>query len=462
MPTKTINNGLFIFRRDLRIVDNTTLNSLAKICRNIYTVFIFTPEQVGNRNQYKSNNSVQFMIESLSDLAHHISNSGGKLHTLFGKNNSIISSIIDKHDIGVVAFNIDITPYAINRDHEIMELCKKKNIEILAEHDYYLTPPGLVLSGSNKPYQKFTPYYQAAMKLSVLSPAAKKRLPFAHTNISVANQITIKSAFDKFTKDNPNILVHGGRTNALKMIVVAKKNIKNYNKTRDELASSTSQLSAYIKFGCLSIREVYKVTKSNHAFIRQLYWRDFYANILYNYPHVLGHAMKPKYNSIRWHKNVKWLNAWKTGTTGFPIVDAGMRQLNQTGYCHNRARLIVMTFLIKTLLIDWREGEKYFAQKLTDYDPASNNGNIQWVMGGGSDSNPYFRIFNPWRQTEEHDPECVYVKTWVPELKDVPVEDILNWEITHKQFKSSKYPKPICDYSVQKNKAMVIYRKAVQ
>jgi len=182
-------------------------------------------------------------------------------------------------------------------------------------------------------------------------------------------------------------------------------------------------------------------------------------NILYAYPYVLGKPMKPSYSKIRWHKNARWFNAWKKGETGFPIVDAGMRQMNTTGFMHNRARLIVASFLTKTLLIDWREGEEYFATKLTDYDPASNNGNWQFCSSSGADSQPYFRIFNPWRQTQECDPDCDYIKKWVTELKDVPVKDILNWETTWENYKKeTKYPKPICNYEEQKEKALAMFR----
>jgi deoxyribodipyrimidine photo-lyase len=165
-----------------------------------------------------------------------------------------------------------------------------------------------------------------------------------------------------------------------------------------------------------------------------------------------------KYDKIKWHHNNMWFKAWTTGNTGFPVVDAGMRQLNTTGYMHNRARLIVASFLVKILLIDWREGEKYFASKLTDYDPASNNGNWQWISGGGADSQPYFRIFNPWEQAKNYDPKCEYIKHWVPELKEVSNKDILNWDSEWMNFKENKYPKPICDYGKQRDLALKMYK----
>jgi len=220
-------------------------------------------------------------------------------------------------------------------------------------------------------------------------------------------------------------------------------------------------MSAPIKFGCVSIREVYKAFHGKKDLIRQLYWRDFYAQIMYNFPYVLDRAMKPKYNKIRWHYNQTWFNAWCNGTTGFPIVDAGMRQMNETGYMHNRARLIVASFLVKTMLISWQYGEQYFATKLTDYSPENNNGNWQWISSSGADSQPFFRIFNPLTQAEEHDPNCEYIKKWVPELMDVPVKDIHNWSTEFVNYKGIKYPKPICDYSIQREKTLKMYKDAL-
>lgn len=451
-------NGLFIFRRDYRIVDNTGLNLLNTLCENIYTVFIFTPEQVTNKNHYKSNNAIQFMIESLKDLASQISDKGGKLHTFFGQNDKIVSQLIDDLKISVVCFNSDYTPYSVKRDNELVELCKKKQIECAFAHDYYLHYPGSFMSASNAPYQKFTPYYNVSIKNDINAPAKYKQLHFKYKSSSLSNSITLDEAFKKFTSENENIAVNGGRQNAIIQLRKAIKTQVKYKTTHNMLDTNTSQLSAFIKFGCLSIREVYKAFHKNTDFVRQLIWRDFYANILFSFPKVLGHALKPKYNKIKWSYNKRYLEAWKKGQTGFPIVDAGMRELNTTGYMHNRARLIVASFLIKTLLLDWRQGEQYFATKLTDYDIASNNGNWQWVMGGGADSQPYFRIFNPWSQSKEHDPEANYIKKWIPELKDVPAKAIHNWDSEYPNYKTLDYVEPIVDYTEQKDKVLNMYK----
>jgi deoxyribodipyrimidine photo-lyase len=455
--TSKYENGLFIFRRDFRVIDNVGLNLANSICKRIYPVFIFTPEQVTGANKFKSDNAVQFMIESLQDLSSQISKMGGHLMCFYGHNNSIVSNLIKELDINVVCFNADYSPYAIQREMGIIQLCDKMGVAVEYGHDYYLHPPGTIVNGQGNPYQKFTPFYNASIRKKVDSPASLRKIHFSSTSKHLQNSISLDDALNRFTKINPNILVHGGRGNAISQMRQAAKNIKNYPRTHNDLSHSTSELSAYIKFGCVSIREVYKTFRSKHDFIRQLFWRDFYANILYSFPHVLGSAMKPNYNKVRWHHNSNWFKKWCDGETGYPVVDAGMRQMNQTGYMHNRARLIVSSFLVKTLLISWEEGEKYFAQKLVDYDPASNNGNWQWTAGSGADSQPYFRIFNPWEQGKNYDPNCEYIKKWVPELKDVPNKDILNWEDKYSEYKDVKYPKPIVDYKKQKEIALKMY-----
>jgi deoxyribodipyrimidine photo-lyase len=454
-------NGLFIFRRDFRVVDNNGLNLLNSLCKRVYPVFIFTPEQVSGTNKYKSNNAVQFMIESLQDLAVQIRKMGGQLLCFYGHNNTIISNLIKELDITILGFNADYTPYAIQRELEIIQICDRNGVQVQYAHDYYLHPPGTILNGQKQTYQKFTPYYTAASKKKIDSPAGSRKIHFATTNKHLEHAIRLDSALQSFTTINPDILVHGGRNNAIKQLRIATKNIKNYSRTRDTLSLPTSHLSAYIKFGCVSIREVYKVFRAKHEFIRQLYWRDFYMNILYSFPNVLEHALKPKYDKIHWHYNENWFNKWAQGKTGFPVVDAAMTQLNTIGYMENRARLIVASFLVKTLLISWQKGAQYFSQHLIDYDPVSNQLNWQWVASSGPDSQPYFRIFNPWLQQSEHDTDCVYIKRWIPELADVPNQDIHNWETAFTNYKDIKYPKPMVNYAEQKEKCLKMYKDAL-
>jgi deoxyribodipyrimidine photo-lyase len=450
--------GLFIFRRDLRIQDNLALNLAAKDCKKLYTIFIFTPEQISDKNKYKSDNSVQFMIESLAYLQSDIIKKGGSLNLFYGENNSIISKLIKKWKINAVFFNSDITPYSKKRDKSIETLCKKENIECITADDYYLYDSKNILSGSGEPYTKFTPYYNKVLPIKIPKPVILKSFPFEKSN---EGNITLPQAYFKFTDPNSNKLVTGGRENGIKIINGLSK-FSKYGTIRNDLDKETTLLSAYLKYGCISVREAYeKMKKVNKDLLRQLIWREFYAQILDNNPKVLGSAMKEKYNKIKWTKNAKLLNAWKKGQTGFPIVDAGMREMNTTGYMHNRARLITASFLIKTLLIDWEDGEKYFAQTLTDYDPASNNGNWQWVASTGADSQPYFRIFNPWSQSEKYDPKASYIKKWVPELRSVPAKDIHNWNTSFEKYKDVKYTNPIVNYEEQRQKALDMYKKVV-
>jgi len=458
--TNKLETGLFIFRRDLRIIDNIGLLDACSKCSKVYTVFIFTPEQVTGANKFKSNNAVQFMIESLQDLASSISKKGGHLYTFYGKNDAIIKQLVTGLDIDGIFFNKDYSPYATERDESITVVAEKMGVQVFTSQDYYLLEPGTVLNGSKQVYQKFTPFYNSATAYSkhVLSPNNKVVSNLTKTSKSLSNTLSLDTALRRFTSENPETL-SGGREEAIDLLKAAVKNQAHYSKTHNDLFKETSRLSAPIKFGCLSIREVYKVFRNNTDLIRQLWWRDFYANILYAFPHVLGSALKPNYNKISWHNNTNWFKCWTKGLTGYPIVDAGMRQLNATGYMHNRARLIVASFLVKTLLISWEHGEQYFARMLTDYDPASNNGNWQWIAGSGADSQPYFRIFSPREQNKNFDPDCEYIKQWIPELKDVPVKDIINWDTEYVNHNDAKYVKPICDFAKQKELALKMYEK---
>ncbi len=464
---KSIIKGIFIFRRDFRLMDNVGLLELAKKCDLIYPIFIFTPEQVSS-NPYKSDSSVQFMIESLISLNSQIKNMsiGAGLQCFYGKNTEILKKIIKElggggdKGISYIGYNRDYTPYAKKRDEDIENLCDKLDIEIVIGEDYYLHSPGSILNSTGKPYQKFTPYYTVARSKRVNNVAGASRIEFAKFSVGKnLGEISLSSAMEKFCKSvAPEILVHGGLEEGKKVLRDALQNAGSYANKHNILSWNTTHLSAYIKFGVFSIREIYhKFIGHSSEIIRQLIWRDFYAQLLHFFPEVLDGPMKPAYKKIHWHHNSAWFNSWKAGKTGFPIVDACMRELNSTGFCHNRGRLIVASFLVKTLLINWQEGEKYFAKKLTDYDPASNNLNWQWIASSAVDSQPYFRIFNPWSQGKDYDKDCEYIKKWVPELADVPAKDIHKWDTKWKDYSDISYPKPICDYSERKEMALKMY-----
>jgi len=460
--------GLFIFHRDLRLTDNTGLLNACSKCKKVYCCFIFTPEQVGKQNIYKSKNAIQFMIESLEELTEEIHKRGGELIMMYGKTLSSVKHIIEKIEINAVFFNKDYSPYAVKRDTELQQLCEKMEVDCIIDSDYYLYEPGSVKTTTNQTYKKYTPFYEAVMRLpNPPDPSNKKCTHFATigSGTHISNRISIVDAIQKFAPiPNDSILVHGGRLSALRQLKKAATHQKEYEEKRDILTYDTTFLSAYIKFGCISIREVYHIfTKAyghKSGIIRELIWREFFAHVLYAFPEVVGKSYQPRYRGIAWRKSTMDFDKWKKGMTGFPIVDAGMRQLNETGYMHNRVRMMVASFLVKVLLLDWRWGEQYFSQKLTDVDIASNNGNWQGISGTGVDMKPYFRDMNPWIQSSKFDNEAEYIYKWVPELKDVPSRAIHKWDIEYMNYKHIQYPKPMTNYEEQKEKMLHMYKNA--
>jgi len=463
--TKKLDNGLFIFHRDFRIIDNQGLIEASKLCKNLYTCFIFTPDQVGNANDFRSQNAIQFMIESLEELQTDINKNGGKLIILYQNQISALRELISELKIDGIYFNKDYTPYAVDRDTKTQELCKRLSIDCQMFSDFYLYEPGSIVTGNNA-YKKYTPFYLKVIHIKPDEPTSKKPANLSRSDKPIKHQITLSSAMQKFTKPNNEILVRGGRTEALNRLKTAITTQKQYDKKRDFFIEKTTFLSAYIKFGCVSIREVYSAFKNefglNHGLIRELLWREFFAHVLYAYPEVVGRSYQPRYRGIKWNNSSAQLEKWKRGQTGIPIVDACMRQLNTTGYMHNRGRMTVASFLVKTLLIDWRHGEKYFAQKLTDYDIASNNGNWQGISSTGVDMKPYYRDMNPWIQGMKFDREAEFIKKWVPELTSVDAKDIHRWlvECSNPKYKDIKYPKPIVDYNEQKKKMLAMYENS--
>jgi deoxyribodipyrimidine photo-lyase len=450
-------NSIFIFRRSLRLEDNIGLLNALKLSEKVIPIFIFTPEQL-IKNPYKSDNAVQFMIESLEELNMELKKKKSKLFYFFGQSHEVIKKIIKNYDINAVFVNKDYTPYSITRDKKIENICKKKNIIFQSYEDILLQPIGSINTASGKSYQKYTPYYQQARKISVSKPRKN------NYNNYISNRIKIKNVFtgniSQFYKKNNQVYIRGGTKGALS-ILKKIKTFDDYDKKKNLLTYQTTLLSAYIKFGCVSIRFVFYIIKTikSKDLIRQLYWRDFYYNIAFSFPHVFKGPMKEKYGKIRWINNERWFEAWKLGKTGFPIVDACMRELNTTGYMHNRGRLIVSNFLVKILLIDWRKGEKYFATRLIDYDPCVNNGNWQWSSSSGADSQPYFRVFNPWLQSKKFDPQAKYIKKWVPELREINPKTIHIWNKVYKNYNG--YLKPIVNYKLQREKGINLFSRYI-
>lgn len=458
MIQKIYKKSLFLFHRDLRVIDNTGLLSALLQSESVIALFILDPAQVGTNNKYKSDNAVQFMVESLQDLGQQIKQYGGYLHVMYGDIHNVIKNIFHEHTPDAFFCNADYTPFAQQRDEQIQLLCEEKNITFHRFHDALLQEPTAVLKKNGTPYTMFTPFYKKAVMIPVKAIDEDVEKHFSKRilqNCISHNAIGLTIHETK----NAQIHVHGGRAEGKKLLKAGAD--IDYKKTHDMPCESTTHLSAHLKFGTLSVREIayfFKTLGANgHALIRQLYWRDFFTQITYHFPHVFGHAFHKKYDAIKWNNHQDHFQRWCKGMTGFPLVDAGMRQLNATGFMHNRVRMITASFLIKDLHIDWRWGEQYFAQKLVDYDPAVNNGNWQWVASTGCDAQPYFKIFNPWLQQKKFDPECEYIKQWVPELKHLPAATIHGW---YKNKASAKgYHQPIVDHAVEAVLAKRMYFK---
>ncbi len=454
------NLSLFIFTRDLRLVDNTSLNLALKNSKKVIPIFILNPSQLNEKeNSYKSDNCVQFMMECLDELNSDLKKLGSKLFFFYGDTDTIIKKIIKHVELDAVFINRDYTPFAKKRQQDIEKLCKINELDFICEEDYMLTGSQEVTKGDGSTYLKFTPYYRAAQKIKKRGIDSKKYKNYISKTTSFPFEY--KKSIHGFYKENKNVWVRGGRTNGLK-ILAKIKNYKNYNKDREfpSLLGTTS-LSAYLKFNVVSIREVFeaftsKLASSNHL-ITQLYWRDFYMQIMDNHK-VIKSSMKEYYNKIKWSNNATWIKKWKEGKTGIPIIDAAMRQMNLTGWMHNRCRMIVSNFFVKIMRCDWMIGEKYFAQKLVDYDPANNNGGWQWSASTGTDSQPYFRVFSPWRQAETYDKECKYIKKYVEELKDVDNKVIIKWNEVYEDHDIS-YPKPMIeDMASEFKKTLKLYK----
>ncbi|WP_239649589.1 cryptochrome/photolyase family protein [Methylocucumis oryzae] len=304
-----------------------------------------------------------------------------------------------------------------------------------------LNSPEQLVKDNGSAYQVFTPFHKRARQLAVANP---QPLAGQHFIQPYANRYKLSSIQPGKLTPQPHLV--GGRQQSLAILQRIANQASDFNRTE---LNASSQLSAYLKFGTCSIREAYYAVASrfgmDHDLIRQFYWRDFFTHIAYHFPHVFKQAFNPACNAIAWDNNVELFNLWCQGKTGFPIVDAGMRQLNATGFMPNRLRMITASFLVKDLHISWRWGERYFAQRLMDYDPCLNNGNWQWSASTGCDAQPYFRIFNPWLQQKKFDPNGDYIYQWLPELKPIAITTLHAW---YKNNVSCDYPKPIVDHSV--------------
>lgn len=451
--------ALFIFRRDLRLNDNTGLNLARAAARTVATAFIFDPRQV-EENKYRSDNGLRFMLTSLEELSEALKEREGKLQVFFGDPLEVVGSLLEREGFEAVFVNTDYTPFSRKRDGALRKVCEEHGKEFRAFHDALLVAPEDGLKSDGTPYTVFTPFWKNARKYPVMKPKRLARGEFLKGTPPGADL----SNLDRVRPEpNPNLLLKGGRAEGERLLKQLP-NLKSYKEERDYPAlKSTSLLSAHHKFGTVSIRETYWATHAafgeNSTLIQELYWRDFFSHVTFHFPHVFKGAFRKEFDEIEWENDRSKFNAWCEGRTGFPMVDAGMRELVATGYMHNRVRMIVASFLTKDLHIDWRWGERFFAKHLVDYDPAVNNGNWQWAASTGCDAQPYFRIFNPWLQQQRFDPEADYIRQWVSELSECDSKTI------HGLSKGGGvptygYPTPIVDHQAAKGVAQELFTAA--
>ena len=474
--------NIFLFNKSLRYVDNIALIyqtiECSKTNSSIIPIFIFTEQINKKKNLYYSENSVKFMCESLKELADDIKKKyNGKLYFFHSDNFiDVFKEIIKINKIDSIGCTFDYSPYAVRRQTILEDFCTQHNITFYIQEDcvlYNIKNPN-TLKSDGTPYMVYTPFKNHCKKLHIDKPNKFKEFKFIKNNALHKNKYYInESEINKFynsdldkdkQKDNEDEKIYGGRLSGLKILKNAHK-FNDYKKNRDYLIYNTTRLAAYINFGVISIREIHEAFKLNKDLINQLIWNNFYCYLSYHFPHTLegqigkkNKTFKPKFDKVKWHYNEILFNKWTTGNLGIPICDAGMRQLSTTGYLHNRGRMIVSSVLTKLLLIDWKLGEKWFANNLIDYNSIQNNFGWNWTCGGVDPQN-VFRIFNPYIQSRKYDPNTEYIKRYIPELKNVPVNDIHNWNLTYSKYIDKiDYVKPQIDYKIARSKGIKAYK----
>jgi len=434
MPNRK-NVSVLWFRRDLRFHDNTALLHALEDDFPILPIFIFD-KHILDKLEDKSDARVSFILDQITTLKAKLEQQGSTIEIFFDTPENAFKNLSKDYDIKAVYTNRDYEPYAIRRDNRIKTLLNQQGISFFDFKDQVVFEGKEVLKQDGTPYKVFTPF---------------KRLWLQKLESNQYYLGDVPIDFSKFvkttSKPSPDLATLGFIASTIKIpsTSVATDIFRNYDKTRDFPAlSGTSKLGIHFRFGTISIREyVFKTKKLNFTYLNELIWREFYSAILQQFPHVTERAFNKKYDLIPWRNDFTEFQKWCNGTTGYPIVDAGMRELNATGYMHNRVRMITASFLTKHLLIDWRWGEVYFAKKLLDFDLASNNGGWQWAAGTGTDAQPYFRVFNPESQTEKFDKHKTYITQWVPE------------------WNSNSYPTPIVEHKSARLRAIETYKEAI-
>lgn len=403
--------SIFWFRRDLRLQDNAGLFQALQSGYPVVPVFIFD-RSILDALEDKDDRRVEFIHQSLSAMQDELTALGSSLDVRYGTPRQVYEELLKDYEVKAVYTNHDYEPYAIQRDQSIGQWLQQQGCVFHTFKDQVLLEKNEVLKDDGKPYTVFTPYSRKWKAVLAANPI-----------ISYNTKKYFNQFFQQSAKQIPSLASMGFTAAGIPFPAKTwkKELITRYKEQRDiPSLPGTSRLSVHLRFGTISIRELAKEAGSlNETFLNELIWRDFYHMILWHFPKVVGHSFKPEYDQIRWRNTEKEFEAWCTGQTGYPIVDAGMRELNATGFMHNRVRMIVASFLTKHLLIDWRWGEGYFARKLLDFDLAANNGGWQWAAGSGCDAAPYFRVFNPYLQTQKFDPQLKYIRKWVPEFEEL-------------------------------------------
>ena len=428
--------NIFWFRRDLRLEDNAGLYHALKSGKPVLPIFIFD-RNILDKLEDRKDRRVEFIYGAVQRLQSQLRSLGSSIEVHHGFPIEVFKHLVNKYSIKKVFTNHDYEPYALERDEAIENLLKENEIAFRSFKDQVIFEKDEVLKDDGRPYTVFTPY-------------SKKWK-------SVLNDFYLKSFctenyFDNFLKKNPEKIPTLGEMGFVEShepfpsININEELIRQYDLHRDYPAvNGTSRIGVHLRFGTISIRKRARIAgELNEVYLNELIWREFYQMVLWHFPHVAkGRSFKTEYDFIPWMNNEENFHRWCNGETGYPIVDAGMRELNNTGYMHNRVRMIVASFLSKHLLIDWRWGEVYFAQKLLDFEFASNNGGWQWAAGSGCDAAPYFRIFNPSLQTKKFDPELKYIRKWVPD------------------FDRLTYPLPMIEHKFARKRCLEVYGKAL-
>ena len=428
--------NIFWFRRDLRLDDNVAFYEALKSDFPVLPIFIFDSEIL--EHLPKNDARVSFIFNTLQKMRSTLQDEQSSSIAMFhGKTIDIYNQIIKDYDIKSVYVNHDYEPYANKRDEDIKSLLHKHNIDFKTFKDQVIFEKNEVVKSDGNPYMVYTPYMKTWKE-----KFKSHLLEIYDTNNYLSNLIKNTHLPNLDLQD----IGFKKSKQTIENYTVTPTLIQNYEATRNFPAkNSTSRLGPHLRFGTVSIRKMVKkaIAEKNEIFWQELIWREFFMQILWHFPHTASQSFKPKYDRIEWRNNEAEFKLWCEGKTGYPLVDAGMRELNKTGFMHNRIRMLVGSFLCKHLLIDWRWGEAYFAEKLHDYDMASNVGNWQWVAGSGVDAAPYFRIFNPTTQIDKFDKKLEYIKKWVPDFQELT------------------YPTQIVDHKMARERCLQVYKAAL-